>query len=768
MTIVWRALAIALACVGVLAAWWVTRKSESSSARPPGIEIASSTKALDAPVASPSEPGKPMSGAHEPRRTPTAAPIEIRGFVLDASGLPKARAELKSYPDGQPLIGTDENGEFLIALRGASMTFVGTDGALFSPPILVTANDTQRSIMVRLQEPTDLKIVVVEAATRRPIRAADVVVHRDGEFLAQTLTDEAGAASISIPAGGSVLLTGIAPGHAKVSRRVTMSAGSGGLHSVTLALPSGVRLEGSVVQENGSPAAGAAVTAWDATHIPIGTAMTDASGRFSLEGLYPGTFDIRALAEGAGSATLESVRLSEPGRTVSLRLVRGLSVFGVVMGADRLPVPEASVYLSPSAGFGVQQRRTVTSDANGRFEFVAVADAEVAVWATLGTRASETIRARPENAPVTLQLADLLGISGYVKDSSGNRLPNVLVTASRASSDAVAGAALGARATSADDGTFVLTGLAAGDWELTAVSADNLYGGAGAAEAPRVRAAAGQSGVVLEVAGTGAIEGWAEFEDGSIPEDLTVLLSGLRVANPSGGSFLLQGIPAGEHELVLTGPDFRAREVSPVQVRAGETTNLEGIVVERGRALEGVVRDSNGQPIAGATVASSRMLSIKPNSVSSRRLEEEPDIRVTQTDPAGRYHLSGLADGEMSIIAEHPNHGRSKPTPIGSQRSLDLTLRPTEQIEGIVSRNGEPSSGSAVVAESVGGRARFTAVTSASGRYMIPGMPPDEYTLTAVNRSGGAPELQRRHIVVKRGAALRFDIEFPAQTGARN
>jgi carboxypeptidase family protein len=406
MRISWRSFAIALACMGALAAGWLTRTSERSSAEPASIEMASSTNALAAPAALPPDVRKPIPSPREPRRAPASDPLEIRGFVLDASGLPKARAELKSYPDGQPLVSTDDSGEFLLVLRGTSLTVVGTDGALSSPPIIVTANDARRSVMVRLREPTELKIRVVEATTRRPIHSADVVVQRDGEFMAQTLTDAAGAASISIPAGGAVSLTGTARGHAKVSRRVSMSAGSGGVHSVTLALPPGVRLEGNVVQDNGSPAAGAEVTAWDATHLSVGAATADPSGRFSLDGLYPGTFDVRALAEGAGSATLESVQLSEPVQTVSLRLVRGLSVFGEVVGADRRPVPEASVYLSPSAGFGVQQRRTVTSDANGRFEFVAVADADVAVWATLGNRASETVSARPQNAPLSLQLAE--------------------------------------------------------------------------------------------------------------------------------------------------------------------------------------------------------------------------------------------------------------------------------------------------------------------------------------------------------------------------
>lgn len=213
--------------------------------------------------------------------------------------------------------------------------------------------------------------------------------------------------------------------------------------------------QGTVAQDNGSPAAGAEVTAWDATHLPVGAATAGPSGRFSLDGLYPGTFDVRALAEGAGSATLESVQLSEPVRTVSLRLVRGLSVFGEVVDADRRPVPEASVYLSPSAGFGVQQRRTVTSDANGRFEFVAVADADVAVWATLGNRASETVSARPQNAPLSLQLAERLGISGYVTDGSGTRVPNVLVTASPASSATLAAA--GAAGRSAKTAAFPKT-----------------------------------------------------------------------------------------------------------------------------------------------------------------------------------------------------------------------------------------------------------------------------------------------------------------------
>ncbi len=764
-------LAVAAVCVAGFASWMASR-DEARPADPATRhpvehkESATATSPLKAPPVLKRE----LASSDV---VPPAAGVEIHGFVLDASGLPNGRASVRSHVGGETLASTNESGEFELTLRGAAITVVGTDGTLWSPPVIISPADSRHSVMLRLQPPTELTVTVVAATTRRPIPRAEVALNRADGSLENGTTGDSGVVTLSVSSGASSV-SAIAPGYSRVSRRVLTSASSGGVHAVVMALPPGVTLDGVVTGERGGQVSGAVVTALDVSNIPIAHATSDTHGRFSFDELYPGTFRLQALAEGVGAGATGAIELKPPGRTVNVTLSRGETVSGVVLGLDDRPAEGVTVRLSAPflGGFATQKARSVTSNADGRFEFVNVAPSEVIVWGTLGTLASETVSVQKGQKALTLHLGERLSIRGYVTDQNGNRLPDAVVSAKRPSAAAPSPTvdATGASATTGADGAFSLLSLEEGEWEVSAVAADNLHSSLGHTERSRTRATAGASDVVLEVPGTGSIEGWVEVDDGSIPENVTVLVSGLRLAHPAAGSFLLQGIPEGEHELILTGPDFQAQKVSSVRVRAAEATNLEGIVVRRGRTLSGMVRGVDGKPVSGATVVASRVLSIKPNSISFRRIEEEPDIRVTHSEESGRYRLAGLADGTMSVIAEHPDRGRSAPRAIpATETSVDFTLAPTQKIAGTVSRGGDPIGGCAIVAEPTGGTARFTAVTSPTGQYVVAGLPPNEYTVTALAQNqGNRSVMQRRQVTVAKGAPLHLDIEFPATVGGSN
>jgi RNA polymerase sigma factor (sigma-70 family) len=173
-------------------------------------------------------------------------------------------------------------------------------------------------------------------------------------------------------------------GAALVSHRLTLklAQGDGALHLGT------EHISGRVVDAEGAPVAGALVYAhpldmgeWSTS--TSGQATTDASGRFTVEGLDPGRHSLMAQHTGYASTTLDPV---PAGATeVLLDLRRGGSLSGRVLEAEgSAPVPSFNVIVArrdgPVKEISVASRAVV--DAEGRFTVPDLGPGEYRVRAT--------------------------------------------------------------------------------------------------------------------------------------------------------------------------------------------------------------------------------------------------------------------------------------------------------------------------------------------------------------------------------------------------
>jgi S1-C subfamily serine protease len=100
-------------------------------------------------------------------------------------------------------------------------------------------------------------------------------------------------------------------------------------------------VEGQVVDERGDPVAGARVAR---DHVPtwlvvgtspLGVALSDAKGRFTLRELPEGNLVLEAYAPDRGRALAEGVRVTAGRTTVNVRIVLG------ARSADQAPAPES-------------------------------------------------------------------------------------------------------------------------------------------------------------------------------------------------------------------------------------------------------------------------------------------------------------------------------------------------------------------------------------------------------------------------------------------
>ncbi|HEY6552127.1 MAG TPA: carboxypeptidase-like regulatory domain-containing protein, partial [Vicinamibacteria bacterium] len=99
------------------------------------------------------------------------------------------------------------------------------------------------------------------------------------------------------------------------------------------------------------------------------TARTDAQGRFRLEGVANGLFEVSARAARYGRAQRRNVR---PGASVDLLLLPGASISGLVTGPEGRPVAGAVVAAQSRTVSGFNPAGAETTDARGRFSLVGV------------------------------------------------------------------------------------------------------------------------------------------------------------------------------------------------------------------------------------------------------------------------------------------------------------------------------------------------------------------------------------------------------------
>jgi hypothetical protein len=120
------------------------------------------------------------------------------------------------------------------------------------------------------------------------------------------------------------------------------------------------------------------------------------------------------------------------------------------------------------------------------------------------------------------------------------------------------------------------------------------------------------------------------------------------------GRFAIGGLPGGRYAISATkaaylesayGARRPGRPGTPLSLADGQRADIV-IRMPRGAVVQGVVRDENGQPLAGVDV-----YAVNPKSPGSIGLSLTPRTDKVTTDDRGGYRIYGLAPGEYVIAA---------------------------------------------------------------------------------------------------------------------
>lgn len=479
---------------------------------------------------------------------------------------------------------------------------------------------------------------------------------------------------------------------------------------------------------------------------------TDTEGRFTIE-IAHGARGVLSLAREHGVIFQEGDRrrlvvdaVSDDRELGPLTIVDGLVLRGQVFDDTGRPLPEARLRLGEGVVlFGLFGEESVV-DGEGRFEVRGLEPGSVhltvsAVGFVPEPRTVDLKRGQPESE-LRFDLKRGASIAGVVYDDLGRPLGGAKVTAMRRSSvgTGIEVQRFDARESveTAANGSFVLAGIEGDSATLRVSCRDHAT-----ESVPSVTV--GRADVVVQLPRVGAVRGVLRDPQGAplVDSEVRARTAGREVlavrpdedlAMPSvgatrtdeNGAFEIAGVRPGSVTLTAEGPGHLPIEAITVQVPPGGVVEHVQLVAEVGAAIDALVVDAHGAPVAGAEVAvarrnenaeptvpgpggrRTRRISMRADAADSGApagpivTDEGEALRKGTTGADGRVKLGGLPGGALVVRATHaalaPAKAAETLVPLRGSVEVILTMRPAGHVQiAVRDRAGKPVPGARFV-----------------------------------------------------------------------
>lgn len=602
-------------------------------------------------------------------------------------------------------------------------------------------------------------------------------------------------ASVDTDTNGAYELRGVPPGEHSLALRIkdrcitnpyieqeqaliSMKAG-GVLEGIDLPVFMGTTISGQVQHADGTPAPSATVWVVPIIGYNRTQVMADQDGAFAVSGVANGEqFRLQASKGTQASAATDTLQVPATGGLdgIVLTLQEGGVIGGTVVTPSGAPLAGMGVLLGREGFMSFQPGYTLTDEA-GRFLSAGLApglytltamtqgeqggpDSTAKVELAAGQRVDGVVLTWSKKPPASGPEGNLT-ISGQVVDDANKPLSDAVVYAH------LDGANTNYTTKSLLDGAFSVSGLAPGSYKLSAISRGNRT-------LQSVDAQAGASGLRLTVSTQGKVSG--NVVDSATGKPVTrfgvAFVAPGYLNEPSKQYVAWQPCTSPEGEFTVPIREerhqqsgnlavaVRADGYAPVEQMLGALSqgqNVEGLLIRMkpGARVEGTVRSSSGQLIAGASVYLDRY--------DQHRSPE------TRTDSEGRFTLTNLPMANIKLVAAHPAYssGEATVTPrAGTTSSVTIELPAGGSVEGIVTAGKQPKAGVGVhLYMFEGGNQQFNTVTDAAGHYVFTNVMNGRGQVATWVQSGSGNLSQSRQIIVETGRTTTANFELPVQTG---
>lgn len=470
------------------------------------------------------------------------------------------------------------------------------------------------------------------------------------------------------------------------------------------------RLVGTVLDSEGSPLAGCAVTflaggsgafSWnekgelDLTDKPH--QVTGDDGAFAFEDLPPG--DEHALVAHHPELLITLVNgvvVGDFGEYIEPPIIlrRGKRLRGRIENEFGLPIADANIHLdarwNPNGPRASADRLSTVSDANGNYEILGIPDGkrcltvEAAGFGTL-TRIQSLIFAdktgQVHRANFTLKSQSRL--TGLVTDFEGNPIPgaDVLVVDRAAYRDVA-----NSRAQSAEDGTFDVQGLQLGTYEVRVHALGYQAAGMQRVELP-------MEGLNIMMITSGSISGRVvDAESGEPVQNFTLrrrfFQNPVLPSVPKGRSETLQDtkgefsiqlfLPMGNWCIEAHADGYAPSYSEPFEINLEDDVFDVLVEMRKGGAIAGRLVDGDGEPVFGGRLTSrvDGWIDDAFSSALGDQGEGEGTVREGRSSKDGRFLISNLRPTTYQLSAR-------------SARFHETLVRGVEVSEGEVADVGD-------------------------------------------------------------------------------
>ncbi len=579
-----------------------------------------------------------------------------------------------------------------------------------------------------------------------------------------------------------------------------------------LALLTGGAVRGRVVDEDGSPIAGAEVQALGREFFGNPTddlrkTASDAEGRFALAGLTPGKMWLHLEHDDYQEqlSTPFELRDGEQREQGDMVLNEGLAVAGRVVFPDGAPATGTRVTVQPDlaenlAGSPMDPRAYIgarnqaEADATGAFRIKGLGTGPWIVAAQLeltdehGARAPGRWNAsvglvRPPALETLLTLEPPVTVSGTVQDSQKHPIAAFSLHAERAGSQwYMPPSETKDQPFESPDGRFLLTDLRSGEWSFRAEAEGYAHSAKVTLKLPSSEELALVLLRPVLVAGTVVDPAGLPVAGAEVTKELEgveaiLAMQGRRdwpvARSDDQGAFRLEGMPPGAGSIMAKKDGFAPSAGFSLELGEGEQKLDLVLTLRRGGTISGEVFDAEGKPATGS------MVILQMPTLQQRRF--------TNTDARGTFAESGLEPGTWQVQAfpgieslqSENGEALDQAKLLAVLKMTTVTLEDEElehvvlgappadpvRVHGRVTLGGEPVPGallSFVPADGAGLDKLKLKTLDAQGRYELQLDAPGDYLLTV--QDTGAPGRQNSiefRRTVPKGTEARLDLELP-------
>ncbi|MCW5805648.1 MAG: carboxypeptidase regulatory-like domain-containing protein [Deltaproteobacteria bacterium] len=699
-------------------------------------------------------------------------PLRMEGQVVGPDGKGVGGAEVFISTAPPRTITANDDGTFVFEkLLGRTYRLTAKNKELIGGPSVCKLTAKSDPCRIQLAEAAAVEVTVVDEQ-KAPVAGAEV--HDGDRMHGVATTDARGVATLRPVHPGWLAVVATFGGYAPASAFTTVGS-AGALAKVTIVLRKGFAVSGRVLDEGGRPIANAHVFpagVWFDEDRAANPAISDASGKFTVEAIPPGTHALVALHRERAPGRAQVTVIDKAVTGVEITMKSGASVAGTVVDGAGKPVPFATVQVAGTSRQPWQESRRATTDDRGAFEIRGLPRTKLLARASNEVAASaiadvDLLERDVRDLKLTLDVNGT--ISGIVVNDAGAPVTEIQVQAfpDVVRGDAKAGAVADMTSATTDGaGAFTLEGLPEGKYRLS-VSRSNARRWDWEKATP---ASTGDKDVRIVLPSPATLVGKVALQGGGAPS-LAQVQVGVQAATPVyDGAFTIKDITPGTYAVTIRGPEFAQLVKHDITLTAGKTTDLGTLTVARGRRLSGRVVDASGGAVPGAKVKLAEMLfASADNEDQWESFEENAGVRSSVTDQDGAFTLIGIpSEKQTTVTAAHPSLGRAiamtVPEGTDDPPPIILQLKGYGSISGVVTMKGEPQAGIGVTQTAKGGALQVAvAQTDDNGAFRMTKVPEGTHVLQAMKqeRFTGSFKSSTVTATVTAGAETKVTIDIP-------